>query len=259
MQSISEFFCFHRKYLLYALIRRNLSAKYRGSVLGFFWTLLVPFAQVFIFYFVYKIILKVEIPNYLAVIVSGILPWVFFTSTVNESFDVLVGSHGLLTQVPIPIQVLPASATLTHFTTLVLSVPALVLVLIFSEVSFSFRSLMTIPLTLVLFLFTYSLAFIFACGFVYLRDLKHIFGIIIQLWFYVTPVLYTVDLIPENLRWTLFLNPIAGYFVVFRQLVFSDGAVSFELLWAFVLWTCLFFVMANLMRSKFGPRLVEKL
>lgn len=259
LRAFYEFFCFHRKNLLYTLVWRNLAVKYRGSVLGFLWTLLIPLAQVIVFYLVYKVILNLPVPNYLAVVVTGILPWIFFTSTVNESFDALVSSQGLLTNVPIPIQVFPASAAITHFINFGLSSPALLLVILCSKVPLSGLALLFIPYSLLLFIFSYSLAFIFASLFVEFRDLKHLFGILVQLWFYVTPIFYTVDLIPEHLRWGLYLNPIAGYFVAIRDVLVFDRWPEPGLALAFFGWTLATFLLANVLRYFLGARLVEKI
>src|ERR1700733_6872697 len=113
--SLFEFFCLHRKNLLLNLVQRNFKVKFKGSALGYFWTLVIPLSQVSVFYFVYQVILKVPVPNYFAFIVTGILPWVFFSTTINESLESLVSGQNLLTHLPMPLQAFPAATVMTNF------------------------------------------------------------------------------------------------------------------------------------------------
>src|SRR5947208_2867717 len=101
--SLFEFFCWHRKNLLLNLVQRNFKIKYKGSALGYIWTLVIPFSQVMVFYFVYELIMKVPVPHYLAFIVTGIIPWVFFAGTIGESLESLVAGQNLLTHMPMPL------------------------------------------------------------------------------------------------------------------------------------------------------------
>lgn len=259
INSLNEFFCLHRKNLLFNFVVRNLKVKYRGSILGFFWTLLIPFAQILVFYFVYKVVMRVPVHDYLLFIVSGILPWVFFSATLNESFESLVGGQGLLTQVPVPIQAFPASAVVSNFINFMLSIPALMAVLAFSGADVSWRALLFLPLSVLLFFFTYSLAFILASLFVIFRDLRHIFGIVLQLWMYCTPILYPVDMIPEKLRWTLYVNPLSGYFVAIRDVLVYNRLPDLNFLWIFAVWIIVLIMIAEYIRVKVGPKLVERL
>jgi lipopolysaccharide transport system permease protein len=258
LQGFYEFFCLHRKNLLYTLVARNLKVKYRGSVLGFFWTLLIPICQVAVFYFIYKVVLKIETPNYLAFIVSGIIPWLFFSTTVLESMESLVSAQNLLTQAPIPIQAFPASSVSTNFMNMIYSLPVLIAVILAAGISLKWVSLLALPMLIVLFLFTYSLAFILACWFVIFRDLRHVFGILIQLWIYLTPVFYAAHMVPERYRWILFLNPLSGFFVGFRNVLIDGVVPDVAIFNSFILWTIALFFLANLIRVKLGPKLVER-
>src|SRR3954469_25912945 len=121
--SFMEFFCLHRRNLLLTLVLRNFKVKYKGSVFGYLWTLVIPLSQVLVFYFVYQVILKVPVPNYLAFIVTGILPWVFFASTASESLESLVSGQNLLSHMPMPAQAFPAASVTTNFISFLLSWP----------------------------------------------------------------------------------------------------------------------------------------
>lgn len=257
--SFFEFFCLHRKNLLLNLVQRNFKVKYKGSSLGYLWTLAIPLSQVLVFYFVYRIVLKIPVPNYFAYIVTGILPWVFFSSTVIESLESLVSGQSLLTHMPMPLQAFPASSVLTNFISFVLSTPIILGALLLDKIPLQWSSLLGIPLCILFLLFTYSLSFILASLFVLFRDLKHIFNIVVQLWMYATPVFYAQELIPSNFRWILYANPLAGFFVSLRDILIAQRLPDPLMLGTFFAWTVLLFIAANLMRVWIGPRLVEKL
>src|SRR3954453_19323172 len=89
-----DFFCLGKKFLVYNMVSRNLKIKYRRSVLGVFWTLLSPIAMTVVYYFVFKVILQVRMPHYLVFILSGVLPWTFFSQSLSEGMESIAGSWG---------------------------------------------------------------------------------------------------------------------------------------------------------------------
>ena len=221
-----QWLCLHKKYLLWNLVSRNLKVKYRKSILGFLWTLLVPAALAATYYFVFRIVLKVEIPNYVAFVVSGVLPWTFISQSLSESTDCIVNNFGLLSKVPIPVQIFPLSGVLTNFINFVLAIPVIVVVLFLSDVSIQLSFLQCIPILLILFLITYSFSLILSIVYVFLRDLKHIVNIGLQIWFYGTPVLYSVELIPQPYRWGLYVNPVGISFAGLHKILISGQSLT---------------------------------
>lgn len=258
-QSFLEFFCLHRKNLILNLVARNFKVKYRGSIFGYLWTLLIPISQVLVFYFVYQVVLKVPVPNYLAFIVVGIMPWVFFSSTVNEGFDMLVAGQGLLTHIPMPIQGFSAAAVLTNFASFMIAVPIILAVILFSGLPLTWQMLWFFPLSALLFLFTYSLSFIFACLFVYFRDLKYLFSILVQVWLYVTPILYSATMIPQKYEWVIKVNPLSGYFMNLHNVLLQNAPMDWSSAGLFGAWAFATALIANYMRVYVAPYLVEKL
>lgn len=258
--SLYSFFCLDRKNLLFNFLSRNLKLKYRQSAFGYFWTLLIPLSQIGVYYFVYDVILDIQVPNYLAYIVSGILPWVFFSASVNESLDSLVSGYHLLTHAPIPIQLFPAASTFANFSNFMISIGLVyIVVALTSTTPMTLWAVMVIPLSMLLLVFTYSFAFLLACMFVFLRDIKHLINIIMQLWLYVTPILYIETMIPTEFRWIAWVNPIHGYFVGIRQCLFEPSISNFNPIINFILWTAGTLLFAEWVRSRYSHLLIEKL
>ena len=135
--AIADFFCVHKKFLVFNLTLRNLRIKYRRSVLGYFWSLLVPLAQAGVYYLVFKVVMNVQVENYVPQILSGVLFWTFFANTIGYGMDGLISNHSLLTKIPIPIQIFPFVETVTNLIALAAALPVLVAVLIWSGIGLS--------------------------------------------------------------------------------------------------------------------------
>ncbi|MGK5088324.1 ABC transporter permease [Bdellovibrionota bacterium FG-2] len=207
-----DFFCLGKKFLVYNLVSRNLKIKYRRSVFGVFWTLLAPIGTALVYYFVFKVIMAVRIPQYPLFILTGVLFWTFFAQTVMESMESLVGNWGLISKVPIPLQIFPFTGALTNLINLLIALPVLIGVAFASGVVPGWSFLLLPFYAFCLFLMAYGFGFILAVAFVYFRDLRHLMGIVIQIWFYSTPVVYAEDMIPVKYRWVLSLNPLGKTF-----------------------------------------------
>jgi lipopolysaccharide transport system permease protein len=249
-----DIFCVGKKYLVFNLVGRNLKVKYRRSVLGLLWTLVSPLALTFIFYFVFKVIMKVQVPHFLAFLVSGIIPWSFFSQTVVEGLDGVVGNAGVVAKVPVPVQVFPFVGCVTNFITLALAFPIIFGVSFFTDVHLG-SSILLLPLIFFsLFFMSYGLSLFLGLTYVYFRDLKHIVNLAIQLWFYGTPVFYNPDMVPAKYHWLLIANPAGGAFVSLHK-IFSEGTwpaseyIVSMVIWAFVIMSFGFFVFKKTARD----------
>jgi ABC-type polysaccharide/polyol phosphate export permease len=166
---------------------------------------------------------------------------------------------GLLTKIPIPIQVFPFAGTLTNLSTWVFSLPILLAAAVISGTGIGL-SIISLPyFILALFVMAYSLSVTLGIAFVYFRDLRHILSLILQAWFYATPVIYNADMIPSEYHWVLLLNPVAkpmtavhGLFVDGRWP--TDGEWIMTGIWAFVL-----LVIALFTHKKLSGGLIESL
>lgn len=249
-----DLFCVGKKFLVFNLVGRNLKVKYRRSVLGVLWTLLSPLATVMIFYFVFKIILKVQVPHYMAFLVSGVLPWAFFSQTVTEGMNSVVGNVGIVAKVPVPVQIFPLAGAITNFITLFLALPVILGVSVLTDVPLS-GSIVLLPFFFMcLFFMSYGLSLVLGLLFVYFRDLSHILGLVMQLWFYGTPVFYNPDMVPAKYHWILLANPVGSCFVSLHQILAygqwpSQEMIGCSVLWAFVLMSFGLFVFKSTHRE----------
>jgi len=126
MKGLFEFYCLHRKFLLFNLVIRNLKIRYRKSVLGFFWTLLVPAAMALVYYFVFSFVVRVNIDKYLLFVMVGLMPWMFISMAISTSTESLVINFNILSKVPIAYQAFPLAEVVSGMINFILSFVVLV-------------------------------------------------------------------------------------------------------------------------------------
>ncbi len=254
-----ELFCVGKKFLVYNLVSRNLKIKYRRSIFGVFWTLLNPMGSALTYYFVFKVVFHIQIPHYLVFILTGVFPWTFFAQSVTEGMESLVGNFGLISKIPIPFQIFPMVGTLTNFVTLLLATPVLLGAMLFTQSQFGWAIFLAPLLLLGLFVITFCISTILSVGFIFFRDLRHLITIVMQLWFYATPVIYSETMMPEKYRWVFFVNPVGSYFIALRRVVIDGAIPTLNTGLCIVGWTLAFLLLALFVSRKSKQGLVENI
>jgi len=196
--------------LLWNLTQRELKARYRGSGLGFLWTFLNPLLLMAVYALVFGVIQKNNIPHYTYFVFVGLLPWIWFSTSVGSGASTISDRRDLLTKVRFPAQVLPATVVTTNLINFLLSLPLMVAL----GAAFGvWPNVHALAFPLVLFaqlVFTLAVTFIVSALNVRFRDLQHIIQNVLTLWFFVTPVLYIPNAVPEVARRLyLIANPMA--------------------------------------------------
>lgn len=229
--------------LLLSLTTRELKARYRGSVLGFFWTFLNPTLLMLVYALVFSVYMRVAIPHYTYFMFVGLLPWIFFSSSLVGGASSISDRRDLMTKVRFPAQVLPASVICVNLMNYIFSLPLMVVLgLLFGE-WLTWHALLFPLILAVQLLFTLSFVYVLSALNVGFRDLQHIIANISTLWFFLTPVLYKIDSIPVGAREiVLYANPMAilitGYQSIFYDHALPEAApliglvfISGALLW----------------------------
>jgi lipopolysaccharide transport system permease protein len=198
------------------LVARDLKARYRGTVLGFLWSFANPLLLMVIYVLVFRVYMRVDIPNYPAFLLSALLPWTCFVTGLTEGMQSLVNNGSLIRKVHLPSAVFPLVSVASNMTHYLLSIPVLMLVLGVSGVQPT-RHLALFPVLFILqAMFTYGCTLFLASLAVQFRDLTHIVPNLTMMWFYLTPVLYSYDLVPARMKPYMMLNPMAGLIDAYR-------------------------------------------
>jgi lipopolysaccharide transport system permease protein len=218
--------------LIQSLVARELKARYRGSVLGFFWSFINPLTLLLIYTFVFKYVLPAAPQGtdpYPLFMFCGLLPWTWFASSLTESSGVLISGGNLIKKVLFPAEILPivtVTANMIHF---FLALPILVFFLIWFRAPLTVPELLCFPLVVaVQFIFTLACALILSALTVHFRDIRDILSNILTLWFFATPIIYPWFQ-PEVQRFKLFfdVNPFTHLAVSYQEILFfNNGPVG---------------------------------
>lgn len=256
---IQRYFCLNNSFLIYNLILKNLKIRYRGSIAGMFWTILIPAFTSIVYYLVFKFILKVTIENYLVFIMSGLIAWTFFSQTIASGLESLVNNFSLLNKVPLPPQSLVLSDTYTNLLNLAFSLPMLLAIILIGKINLSIFMLQYFYFIFLLFIMANSISLILSFLYVYFRDLKFLFGIILQFWFYLTPIIYAKNMIPTDYFNLFYFNPIGIMFISLHESILVPKIIPFEYYAANTIWALFFLILSMFALHKYEHVVVESL
>lgn len=212
------------KELVKNLVSRDLKVKYKSSVLGFLWSLLNPLLMLVVYTFAFQVVMGSQKEDFAFFFIVAYLPWSFFVQSLALSVGAVVDNGGLLKKVYFPREILPLSVVLSNFVQFLLTFVVLV------PFFFYFHhtpgpSLATLPLVMLLHIaFTLGVGMVFATLYVYFRDTRHFVEILLNVWFWLTPVVYTLDKLAgkpyaEAVMW---LNPMTLFVIAYRAILFES-------------------------------------
>lgn len=197
------------KELLQNLTVKELKLKYKNSVLGFFWSFLNPLMQMVVYTFAFKYVLKVPTENFSVVLLAGLLPWTFFQNSIMTGTTSIINNGNLVKKVYFPREILPLSLIFSNFVNFLITFIVLFLAIMVFQVKIGI-AILFLPVILILLLgITIGLSLILSSLNVYYRDISHFVEILFMIWFYLTPIVYSVELIPQKFKTIILLNPLS--------------------------------------------------
>jgi ABC-type polysaccharide/polyol phosphate export permease len=219
MISLAREICRHRE-LIWALSLKDLKIRYKRSVLGFLWALLNPALLMVVLTVVFSTILTWNIPHYAVFLLSVLLPWTFFSQSLSYAAESIVSNGELIKRVSVPKIVFPVAVVVSNMINFLLSIIPLILIVLALGHPLRWTWLyLPVPL-IALTIFTLGVTFFFAAANVYYRDVAHILQILLQILFYISPIIFSIDFFPEKYRWLLKLNPLVYFLNGFRMSVY---------------------------------------
>ncbi|HEX8948296.1 MAG TPA: ABC transporter permease [Dissulfurispiraceae bacterium] len=198
------------KDLLMVFVWREFNLRYKQSIFGVLWALVQPLSMMLLFTFIFTYVMPSRVSRYPYPVFfySALLPWTFFASSLNYAMPSLVNHYNLITKIYFPREILPLSGVALSLIDLIISASLLLLLLVIYQIPFTIQILWVFPLVLLLVLFTVTMALVLSALNVYYRDVNLAIHFLMQLWFFATPVFYSVDSVPAWIKTLLFLNPL---------------------------------------------------
>ncbi len=222
--------------LLKTNVQKEIRGKYKGSFLGVLWSFLNPLLMVLVYALVFPYIMRVPVDNYLVFLIVAIIPWNFFTTCITTGCNCVWLNGGIIKKVYFPREILPVSVILAGLINFFISCVIILLFVIIGKVGISIHILWLPLIAIIQSILSLGLLFILSAINVYVRDVEYVVNFFLNLLFYGTPILYQASMFPENIRWILYLNPMAHFIDIYRNIFYYHTNPSFaSLLYIFVI------------------------
>jgi len=251
----------HRRELLWNMTVRHLRGQYKQSILGYAWALVMPLSQMLIMSFVFSTLLHipsqgVPFPLFLFV---GLLPWNFFSTALSSATDSVAGASSLVTKVYFPREVLPAAAIFTKVVDFLFASLILVAMMIYFGHAPTWTIAWVPLLFFIQFLFTLGLSLPLAALNLFFHDVRYLVGVALTLWFYITPIIYPVDVVPHRYRIVFDLNPLSLFINAYRRVVLLDDSPGAERLLLGIVIALVTFLVGYFLFKKMEPGFADRI
>ena len=218
MKAFKELYAYRE--LLKTNVQKEIRGKYKGSFLGVLWSFLNPLLMVLVYALVFPYIMRMNVPNYLIYLITGVIPWNFFTTCITTGCNCVWINGGIIKKVYFPREILPISVVVAGLINFLISC---VIILIFTIIVVICISIKLIWLPLIAIIQSarsLGLLFVLSAINVYVRDIEYLVAFLLNLLFYATPILYTASMFPSKVRWILYLNPMSSIVDAYRSIFY---------------------------------------
>ena len=246
--------------MIFSLVKRDLRGRYKGSVFGFLWTFLNPLLQLVVYTFVFSFLLKSDIENYYLFLFVALIPWLFFYTAITGGEGCVLHQSGMVTKIYFPREVLPISHVTSEFINMLYSFIVVFLVIFLSGTPINPVALLYLPIImLVEYFLALGITLIASAVTVYFRDMEFILGIFMMAWQYLTPVMYSVDIVPQELRNLFMLNPMTPIIIAYRDILYYAKAPDLSTLLLAAGMGLLFMLVGFWIFSRLKKRFAEEM
>ncbi len=211
---------FKYRELLFSLTKKELKVKYRGSFLGFLWSLLNPILVMLVYSFVFSIIMRVQVEEFAVFLLVGLLPFNFLSNSVNYGATSIVANGNLINKIYFPREIIPLSIVLANLFNFLFELIALFIVLTILGYPFYMYLYLLPVLVIIQFFLVAGMTLLVSALNVFFRDLQHLISIIMMVWFFGTPIIYPIALVPDRFQLILKGNPMTTFVMLYRHVFY---------------------------------------
>lgn len=208
-------------------VKKEIRGKYKGSFLGVVWSFLNPLLSVVVYAIIFPYIMRMEMDNYLIYLITGIIPWTFFTMSVNSGMISILVNANIIKKVYFPRIILPISSVTSALVNFLISLVIVAVFILFSGIGFSLNLLFLPIVVIIQFVFQLGIIFILSAIDLYARDIESIMLFIMNMLFYATPILYTPNIFPDKIKWVIDINPLAHLINAYRDIFYYKTMPNF--------------------------------
>jgi len=252
-------------YMIRSMVMQDLKARYVGSLLGFFWSFIHPLTQILLYYFIFSVVIKIRLgpeyggTHYAIWLISGLLPWLFFAEVAGRSPNAVVGQTHMIKKMVFPSEIMPFVHLVAAVVNHLIGIGILIVFLLLLGYGVSLKFLFLFPYLLLISIFILGFSWLLSALNVFLRDVGQIISVVVNIWFFLTPILYSRNLIPGSLQWIYQLNPMLHLVEGYRMALL--GKTNFDIIgFSYLFLIGLFiFVLGGLTFKKLKPEFADVL
>jgi lipopolysaccharide transport system permease protein len=219
--------------LLIELTKRDFTERYSGSVLGVFWTFIWPLVNIFIYTVIFSQVMGARLQggsstySYGVYLIAGILPWTAFANTVSRSATIFADKKGIISKIKVSLPSLPLYIVMSESITFLIALFIYMVFLLLTGTPLRITLVFLPVIYLVQQIFAFSLGFLITIFHVFIRDLKEITGIVLQIWFWFTPIVYVYDILPAFAKNLVVLNPAFLFIKAYQDIFVLNNVPNF--------------------------------
>ena len=229
MRIIKEIFDYRE--MISSLIKRDLRGRYKGSALGFLWTFLNPLFQLLVYTMVFSVIMRMEYEKYYLFLFVALVPWIFFSSSVTAGAGCIWAQKDMVNKIYFPREVLPIAHVTSMLVNMLLTFLVVLGVIIVTGRGVNLVALLYFPIIMVVeYFLALGITMLVSAVTVFLRDIEYILGIIMMAWQFLSPVMYGVDMVPDEVKWLFDVNPMTAILVAYRDIFYYKQVPAVETL-----------------------------
>lgn len=247
------------RHMLYTLVKQDIRGRYKGSFLGFLWTLLNPLLLLAVYSVVFQFIFKADIAYYPIYLFICLMPWNLFSNTIAMGTVCVTGNSGILKKVYFPREILPLATVISNAINYFFSLIIIfIAVLFFSPIGLSWFIFLIPVVVLIQSIFSFGLILILSAINVYVRDVQYIMNPVMMVWFYASPVLYSASMVPEKWRDLYNLNPMVKIMECYQSILYNKQMPDLKWMGIIFIISCVVLVLGYLVFQKAQRRFAEE-
>lgn len=240
-------------------VMKEFRGKYKKSFLGVLWSFINPLLQLLVYSLVFSFIMKVDVPHFTVFLVVALIPWNFFNTTIVQSTSTVICNGGILKKVYFPREILPISIVTSNMLNFFVSLIIILGALFISGIGININILFIFGIMIIQYMLTLGFAFILSAITVYIRDLEYFISVLMMLWFYLCPIVYGMNMIPDNLLKYFRFNPMLHIINAYRDILYYKTAPQIDTLLILFLICSIFCFAGYKIFKKLEKRFVEEL
>lgn len=246
--------------MISSLVRRELRGKYKGSILGFLWTFINPLCQIIVYTIVFSMIFRSGMEKFYVYIIAGMIPWMFFDSSMRIGSGCIRYQGDMIKKIYFPREALPIASVTANFVNMLFCFIIVFLVLIVSGFGMSFKALLFLPLTMLIeYIMVLGFTLIISSCTVYFKDLEHIITVLLMVWIYLTPILYSIETVPAELLWIFKINPMTFVIESYHSILYWKTIPTWNILAYSSIFAIVIFLIGEAIFIKLDDNFAEEL